>query len=252
VDRSSYGDQRARFFDALVDRLTASNVHLVRYDFNRDPRDCYPRRGRPGPLGLSELAVRYPDHRLLVFSDAAGLIDPIGGELAPWIDDIAHWPERALLTPEDPTRWGYREAALSRSGFVILPATEDGLAALTWGFEPSLGSPALRFEPSPPYPERLRRRPLRWLERDEPELEEVKALLVELRRYLGNGGLLWLAACAVYPALDWHLTLFLGTNLSADGLYRQKDPPAEVALIDERRLAALTRLPWFRHGSMPE
>jgi len=99
VDRSSYGDQRARFFDALVDRLTASDVHLVRYDFNRDPRDCYPRRGHPGPLGLSELAVRYPDHRLLVFSDAAGLIDPIGGELAPWIDDIAHWPERALLTP---------------------------------------------------------------------------------------------------------------------------------------------------------
>jgi tetratricopeptide (TPR) repeat protein len=261
VDRSSYGDQRARFFDALVDRLTASNVHLVRYYFNRDPRDCYSRRGHPGPLGLSELAARYPDHRLLVFSDAAGLIDPIGGELAPWIDHIAHWLERALLTPEDPARWGYREAALSRSGFVILPATEDGLAALARGFEPSLGPPALRCEPSPPYPERLRRRPLRWLERDEPELEEVKALLVELRRYLGNEGLLWLAACAVYPALDWHLTLFLGTNLSADGLHRRKDPPwtgmaagppAEVALIDERRLAALTRLPWFRHGSMPE
>ena len=47
----------------------------------------------------------------------------------------------------------------------------------------------------------------------------------------------WLSACALYPRLEWILTIRLGRAL---GLY-----------TDESRLLRLIRLPWFRQGEMP-
>jgi hypothetical protein len=94
-----------------------------------------------------------------------------------------------------------------------------------------------------PFPERLRERPRRWLDQHEPEPEILSEMLGELRLYLGAEGYEWLAATAVYPALRWDLTLHLGYCLSTvDGR----------RLLDAERLAAMARLPWFRHGSMPD
>src|SRR5262249_52285698 len=53
----------------------------------------------------------------------------------------------------------------------------------------------------------------------------------------------WLSACAVYPELNWDLTLFLGQSVT-DG--------AGAPLLTLPRLAALVRLPWFRQGFMPD
>jgi hypothetical protein len=68
-------------------------------------------------------------------------------------------------------------------------------------------------------------------------------MLAALRGFLGEAGFFWLSACAVYPVLDWRLTLYLGEALTdSDG----------GKLLHPDRLLALVRTPWLRQGFMPD
>jgi hypothetical protein len=71
---------------------------------------------------------------------------------------------------------------------------------------------------------------------------DLEWLCEELRAQLGPFGFQWLCACAVYPALRFPLTAYLGAELARD-LGR----PAP----DEAEHMALCRLTWFRKGWMP-
>jgi hypothetical protein len=209
------------------------------------------------PVGLRELYSLYPDHRLLLVTNAQGLFSPISGEEEPWVGQLLAWKHRALLIPRPVEEWGRRERELARR-FAVVPATLAGWADLAAVFEgrgspPSprpaaaveaagaalaAGDPLLRL----PLPDDLRLRPWPWLARNPQEPRQVERMLDELERSLGDAGFYWLAACAVYPALDWEMTVSLGQMLAIDGepLY---DPP---------RLAALLELPWLRRGTMPD
>ena len=59
--------------------------------------------------------------------------------------------------------------------------------------------------------------------------------LVERKRFE------WLAACSLYPELQWNLTLHLAAQL----------PDADT-LLTESSLRRLVQLPWFRAGELPE
>jgi hypothetical protein len=241
VDRQGPRDQQARFFDTLVDCLTENGLFVCRYHFVGDPRRCEPDERGTDPVGLRDLAARHPDHRLLVFSDGAGMINPVTGEAVSWLDQLSAWPERALLSPEPARDWGEREQTLEQNGLMVVSATEAGLALLTQRLESESPGPVPTDKCSP-FPALLRHRPQRWLRHREPEPAELKDLLTSLRHYLGDEGYYWLSACAVYPVLDWHLTVHLGSNLVANG----------VPLLDQPRLQSLLRLPWFRYGALPE
>ncbi|MEE8522659.1 MAG: hypothetical protein V3T72_01910, partial [Thermoanaerobaculia bacterium] len=237
IDRTSFGDPQAAMAHELLDRLKAHGVAVERYEFDSDPRACRPAR-RPGPpIDLRRLAGRFPEHRLLMFSEGDGLFSPRSGELAPWVEELFEWPERALLSPGAGSREGPRDRALART-FTVLPATVAGLTKLTRLDRRGTSEPS----PAAPYPEELRVRPLRWLERQALPAADAAEMLTALRRFLGDAGFYWLSACAVYPAIDWHLTVHLGHRLRAAG-----EP-----LLDPQRLATLVRLPWLRHGFLPD
>jgi hypothetical protein len=63
-------------------------------------------------------------------------------------------------------------------------------------------------------------------------------LLVNLRRWLGPEGYLWLQACASYPALRYTLTRWLGERLFGEA-------------VPVRSLAQLSLLGWFAVGRLP-
>jgi hypothetical protein len=238
IDRASFSDQQAHLEDELIKRLVKDNVLVERFYFHEDPLIC--RRENPNEpyLDLQDLSARYPNHNLLIFSDGATFINPFTGQPQSWLDLMTSWQVHALLTPEAPTHWGYREWALSNQDFIVVPASKAGMTALVeiigTGQAPSMNS---RFG-AQPFPEMLRERPLRWVEKHEPERDTINRLCFQLRRYLGDDGYYLLGACAIYPQLNWDLTLYLASQLC------EKDTL-------EENLRALVRLPWFRHGSMP-
>ena len=245
IDGAGPRDQRARMVDELLDRLQADGVQIDRYDFDRDPRSAVMRVGTQIHRDLRALAGLYPRHRLAVFTDGAGFFDPATGQLARWVELLSAWPRKALLTPVPVCDWRRREHDLKDAGFVVVPATEAGVERLAEALRGNRGIVAKPLDDTwqPPYPNLIATRPGRYVERNPPEEWEISALCGELAFYLGPHGYRWLCALAIYPNLEWYLTLYLGLQL------RHHD---DRAVLDEATLMAMTRLPWLRYGSMPD
>lgn len=239
IDRVTYRDQLAHLEDQLVSRLVEDNVFVDRYYFHRDPRIC--RRDDPAAphLTLRDLAARHPDHHLIVFSDGAGLFNPVSGRPQRWLESFSAWLHRSLLTEEAFADWGYREWALSGLGFAVLPASKTGLQLLAETISARTSPRTIAGDWSKRYPELVQERPERWLDPSAPEPAVVDELCEQLRQFLGNEDYGWLGACAVYPVLQWDLTLYFGIKLTRREAF-------------EERLLSLVRLPWFRHGVMPD
>jgi hypothetical protein len=243
VDRASFADHQARLFDELLDRLAAENVPITRIRFDGDPRLCELDGPSAVPMSPHELAGRFPSSRLILLGDGSGLIDPRSGAPAFWAEAFQAWPERAILTPGPADHWGSRELALAQSGWVVLPAGVEALAALADRFSGDESDPiatGMAVRALPPW---LRRYRPRGLDRRPPPSGERDLIVSDLRRWLDPDGFAWLAACAIYPALRWDITLELGYRLKGSDGHR---------MLDLARLTMLARLPWFRHGSMPD
>lgn len=239
IDRASLDDHQAQLENALINRLVKDGVIVERYYFHSSPLICRKEDPKAPHIELQELRALYPNHLLLLFSDSEGLINQSTAEPQRWLDTLTEWSVRALLTPKELENWGYPEWALSQQGFVVIPASKDGIAALIEALHtnklPRLGS----AKKSQPFPEMLAERPGRWLERLEPQRAVTNQLCFQLRRFLGDERYYLLGACAVYPMLHWKLTLYLGYKLGG---------PNDL----EDRLRSLVRLPWFRQGNMPD
>jgi len=224
IDRASFRDHQAQLFDHLIGSLKKEGIFLTRYFYDGDPGICSGDAGTERAL-LTELQSKYAGHRLLIFGDGEKLLDPVSGEIEPWVTVFSSWHDRAILTPEPPGKWGLREIALAGQ-FTVVPATLEGLLSLIDNFDSAV-TPDLR----------------RWrrggtaTERRLENLNETDAL----KAYLGEETFQLLCACAVYPELQWDLTLHLGLL-----------PCMERGLIREQNLTRLIRLPWFRKGSMPD
>ena len=227
IDRASFRDHQAQFFEELTQALEHEGVFVVRYFFDGDPRVCRDETGA-GVVQLAELQNKLSGHRLLIFGNGEKLLDPISGRLEGWTAIFNHWQDRALLTVENPLRWGLKEIALAQS-FIVLPATLDGLLALVDLFETTVQSDLT-----------LRSRARAGFE-DSLTGATPEEAIAELRSTLGEDAFQWLAACAVYTELQWNLTLFIGSL-----------PSMPQGLVTEANLLKLIRLPWFRTGAIPD
>jgi len=246
IDRTTFKDHHSHLIDALVNQLIAQGVFVARYYFDGEPRHCYPQNDELPPLLLTELSDNYPAHRLLIFADGNGFIDPITGDIVSWIEQFSVWSQKTLLTLGQPEQWGYKKL-LEKANFLVMPANETGLTTLAeqikaeqW--QPDTPHPKKATENFPAFPADFNDFSQWWLERHAPARAKVTKLLKQVRDFLGKDGYYWFSACAVYPEIRWQLTLYLGYNLKAtDG----------KQLLTNDRLTKLARLPWFRYGYMP-
>jgi formylglycine-generating enzyme required for sulfatase activity len=236
IDRTTFNDHQTQLINSLINQLVADDVLVTRYYFDTVPRRCYPQQSKQAPFTLPELAQHYPDHRLLIFSDGNGLVNPITGKVVNWIEQFS-WSQKALFTLESPDQWGYREQILDGADFLILPANEEGLQGLVEQINTGTWQPEPTDSFAGEFPEYLQERPRRWLEHHAPDAPVLIELLKQVRNFLGDAAYYWFSACAIYPELRWQLTLYLGEQLKS---------------LTVERLAKLARLPWFRYGYMPD
>jgi len=239
IDRAAPSDHVAALASALVDSIERSDVPVTRYDFQTDPRFCW-RWDAPGRgYSLIDLALLHRDHRLIVVSDGSGLFDPRDGKARPTIEMFSAWPERSLMSPLPRESWGDREETIERFGFFIAPVGAEGLATIADTITSRL-TRLHTLQPRAPGRDasiQLRRR---WLDPSPPADETIESLRDRLRAELEPEVYAWLAACAIYPVLRIEITIFIGRALGV------------VDRRNDRYLLELSRLPWFRRGSMPD
>lgn len=235
IEQLSYQDHYAHLFDAIVDALLGEGVFVERYFYESSPKVCF-QEADGNREYLVELKDRFSNHVLLIFSNGDELLDPISSELKPWTEFLQAWQNRVLLTPEDFSKWGLREKKLEEI-FTILPTVPEVLGVLAEYLESPLnfdlrGLDSLGYTPDMPeiYPEL-----------ENTGLIDSTETVKKLKAYLGEDVFQWFAACAIYPEINWDLTLHLGLL-----------PCMPDNLIVERNLLSLIRLPYFRNGVIPD
>ena len=226
IDRQSGSNHRAKLFDWIYQRLLTQEVFIERYFFDGDIRNC---SNEKHPLGLSlpELQYLHPNAKLLIFGHGYQMLSGRGTKLAKWTNIFQQWKQKVIFSPQPIGKWSRKENRLSAL-FTMLPATVGGLQYFSNEQEDLQEMPANA-----------------WREViDDAYDENIQiegGLIRSLQQHYREDLLKWIAACAVYPALHWDLTLYIGRLLSDES-----DP-----LLTVNNLNALTRLPWFEEGKMP-
>ncbi len=227
--------------DVLYQRLKAEDIPVTLCSFHDDPRtvrEWGTAVGSDTILELTELIARHGRDRLIILSETDPFFDPVTGEPYQWLETLHSFVDCTLLTPVSVSEWGFREKELIRRGFNVLEADSNGLKML----EADSGSPAVPWQ-SNPLPILIRNDPDIWLDNWKPSDRLCNRLMKQLDHYLGNRGMHWLASLAVFPQLHPQLTQYMGTHLRhVDG----------SPLRNESLTLRLVRLPWLRHGRMPE
>ena len=270
IDRQNSRDHQARFFDLLYRTFRNQDILVERFWYDEgDPRRCY-NEAYPGGLSLSDLQYYHPQSRVLLLGTAYGLLHAETGRLSKWATQtFSVWPDRAVLSTQALGAFGRRERQLQEL-FQVVPASLSGLHAIVELLD-------VDEEKSPDlaprhYPDAALQR-VQLLDND--LIKTLLTVATSIRESTPADQhlfLLWVAACALYPELQWDLTLQLGhlldgatataagnEALSGNTFPNRNIPLIEIAqqpvhripLLSHASLQVLTRLPWFVEGEMP-
>ena len=227
IDKDSEQNHRAHLADEFFGLIRRDEVYAERYFFDGNPAICWNDDSVAG-ISLERLMQKHHGARLLIFADGYSFIDPVTGELEPWVPALDYWPQRILVTPVPSAAWGFRERLLG-SMFGLLPNTEEGLLRLSAIFA---GEKEVRLEEWKYYLGKEDKAILL------PDDDVVGALKAHFSTPVCN----WIAACAVYPELHWDLTMQIGYLLEGE---------AEGTLVTYGNVRKLSQLEWFQKGEIP-
>lgn len=236
VDKMSHKDHQATYYKQLAERLSKEDIYIDLYYYNHN-FEFFWQNTDERPIELNELIARHPKHRLVVVGDGDGLLDPQTGDVTNHIEDLlTNYQMRALMSTRSTADWGLQENTLNQQ-FMVIPANLNGFFALGERLERRYTNKLTDWMNGSegPLPDNL----------NEPDIEELKV-------YLGLPTFRWLAACAVYPELEWELTVALGQALSVK--FHPEDTKVSEGkyfLLEEQNICKLIRLPYFRKGEMP-
>ena len=240
-------DQNAQRADKLVSILNNEDVAVARYFMSADANAFYSSPAGPFKT-LFEMWLDYPDHRLIFMGKGSVFLRPGRHAPWPWTKALAFWSYKAFLTPVAPEAWGRRENALSQLfGATPQPLTLTGLTVAGQAMSElyTVSSDQVATDKVHTLYS-WEQRPKRWLSPADLTEEHWGELLDDLKRYFigeETDTLIWLCACAIYPAVRWDIALFLGLKLyDAEGR----------SYYSEKSAMKLADLIWFRAGYMPD
>ena len=250
LDRQSPRDHLADYNMQVIATLRDGGLFVELAEFDDDPSLC--RIARTGEfVRLDTLVHRVSDSVFLLFASPEQLIDPASDRLRPAVLALKNARRKVLLTPRLVAGSSGLERQLSRRlGLIVIATTPDSIGTLKsllleTGRLPVAASDRDngrqgRFDALFDF---MEERPGRWMQSIGPRSADRRRLSQLLRAALGSPGLSWLSAVTVYPELRWPLTLSLKAIM--DGT-TQRRPFLDGELL------AVSRLPWFRRGWMPD
>ena len=220
IERVSQADQFAAMTTDLVQMLQAEGVLVFRYYFEGTPRRLFTESG--DQIDLLDFAPRTSESRLLLFASSGNLFHPISGKLEAWVQPVFEaYKLKSILLSDAPRR--KRVERLQDAGFAVVSADSAGVRQTIDFFESGgvMGGKAFPV--------------FHALDAPPPEEEVLKGAGPDAA---GSPLHSWIAACAVYPELNWNLTLRLAS-------------PVDPKLACEPEASKVARMPWFRSGEIP-
>ena len=252
IEQRSPGDQQAQQMRALLEPFRARNIaHFEVFYYQTEPSWLTPERGGRA-VHIDTVRAFFRNHRLIVMGTGRGFLRSSDLSPLPSVEALKTWGRRAMLTPTPDGDWGRTEPTVARVLEIprIGRTSPHGFAQIATLLNLERGRSRKNIwtgqRDVAVLDSDLRLRPHRLLNTQAPSDEEVTTIIDELKQFLDHEGFLWLAALAVYPGLQWELTLYLGL----DRTYRPHSLYTQDAAGDDR-LGRLIQLPWLQAGRMP-
>jgi formylglycine-generating enzyme required for sulfatase activity len=230
IDRHNSRDHRAHLHNNLYETLKANNIFVERFWFDNSPLLCRNHR-HPGGIALSEILGIHEHAALLLFTDGLQCIDTEYVGMFAWTGIFKHWQHRYFFSSVPPVLWGERERLLQEVFPFVLPLSVEGMQVMAADLSQMASADCdwLRYWPDKADYARV-------------PIQTGGRKLDYIGLFFTTGIKRWIAACAVYPELDWNLTLALGKMFSTE----------KNVLPSYNNISQLLRLGWFIKGSIPD
>ncbi len=230
IDRHNSRDHQAHLHNNLYEILKANNIFVERFYFGYSPLFCTNHR-HPGGISLKEILSLHEHAVLLLFTDGLQCVDIRRSRVLAWTDIFKHWQHRYFYTSEPPALWGEREQLLQELFPFVLPLSVEGLQVMAADLSQTSATDCdwLRY----------------WPDNADYALVPIKTggkKLDYIGLFFDDQLKRWIAACAIYPELEWNLTLALGKLFSTE----------KSVLPSYKSISQLLRLNWFTKGSIPD
>ncbi|MDB5148087.1 MAG: hypothetical protein JWQ57_2107 [Mucilaginibacter sp.] len=235
IDKENPDSQLVKLFEYLVEKLKKEEVNICAYEYFKEPLFLSNEKLNHYRIPLQRLSVLYPDTVLFIFGNAQHFFLPLKGTVKSWVTEkLNNWPSRILITPYAKDDWSISEELLIKSGLTVLSADFSSIDQIDGIISMQLD--ALRMN-AVQVENGYRSRFL-----DFQDMEVLKT-------YLGEGALLqWVCSLAVYPDIDWNLTLAIGKAIEKQ--YQQTGK--RIDLVNYTNLLRLSRILWMQDGSINE
>jgi|GEM_PF-1111718 len=236
VDKEHPDGHSVRLFEYLLDRLRSEEVHLVVYDFYKEPLYLNNQKFNHVHIPLDKVAQLFPETVLFVFTTGEYFFEPMKSSLKPWVEEkFRSWETKIIITPIPRNDWSYKEFLLQQSGFAVIPADlyQNSLLKILLDFV-SLQVETTKKEKI----EMPRTYSARYFNFQD---------YLSLAKYLDSPQLLeWVSATAVYPTVDWKVTLAVGKALE---LEEERRPGKKYnPLVTYENLLKISRIGWMQDG----
>jgi len=229
IEKKSERNHTAKLAEHLTKVFQSNNIFVESFYFHTSPLVCYNKQNSEG-LPIHSVLSAYKRAVLMIFADGDQFIDIFEACLFDWSKVFKHWQLRFFFSYNPAIIWGQREKMLQELFPVILPYSPQGIQAFSGILANTVSTGHLSLR--------------HWFLNADTELMpvKIKGSITEIDPVFSPELKRWIAACAVYPELNWNLTLALGKLFSQPG----------YTLHTRENIAQLTRIDWFNSGRIPQ
>lgn len=244
VEESHINSQQTKLFDYLADTLRRHNVFVEKYYYRYEPSLCY-NNATPNGITLEKLSEKYPTHVLVIAGHGHQLLYPYQPMVSNSYQNLLNrWQYKAILTPLPYPDWGVAEKNILPTVIPVFPADIAGQLLMMQ----ALADGRINIQQA------LHEQRATFYEADTADFEEVATLAaycdgVEWAKSKDgnpyhNVLFQWIAALAVYPKLQWQLTLAIGKSIL--------DAAGQGHELTYTNLLRLARIAWMKTGILPQ
>ena len=221
-----------KLFEYIVRQLQREQVNITSYNFYKEPLLLSNDQLNHHLLPVDKVSRLYPDTMLFIFTNGNSFFQSTGTNLKSWVSDkFRPWKHKIIITTVPVNDWDYKEPALLRAGFTVVPADVNASYLVREEIAEVINRQKLNkhFIPA--------NYSARFIDFDDWR---------QLKKYLGNDPLLmkWVCSLAVYPSIDWKITVALGKAI--------EEHSDEKKIVTYSNLLKLSRIRWMQTGLLKD
>ena len=233
VDKENADGHQVQLFEYIIKKLQNEQVNITSYNFYKEPLLLSNEKLNHRHLPVDKIAQLYPNTILFIFSNTQAFFQTLNTTLKPWVTEkFKLWQHKIILTPVAINDWDYKESAFLNAGYTVVPADLNAHQLITSEINDLLNRQN-RQKLSIPLAYSSR-----FVNFDD---------WAELKAYLGNDQelLQWVCALAVYPYVDWKVTVALGKAI-------EESMGEQNKLVTYSNLLKISRIKWMQTGVQPD